>query len=64
MVEKLYRVEEAAREVLHLGRTRVFELVASGALKSISIGRSRRIPETALQEFIESLKAQAKLDGA
>jgi excisionase family DNA binding protein len=63
-VERLYRVEEAAREVLHLGRTRVYELIASGALKSISIGRSRRITESALEEFIERLEAQADIDDA
>jgi excisionase family DNA binding protein len=58
VVEKLYRVEDAAREVLQLGRTRVYELVASGQIRSIAIGRARRIPESALQEFIDRQLAE------
>ena len=46
----LYRVEDAAK-VLSLGRSKTFELIASGRLKSVQIGRSRRVPRSALEEF-------------
>lgn len=48
---KLLTVTEAA-EILKLGRTLVYELVLRGELKSIKIGRARRIPVSALDEFI------------
>lgn len=47
----LYRVEDAAR-VLSLGRSKTFELIASGELKSVQIGRSRRVPRSALEEYV------------
>ena len=59
MVEKLLRVEDVARDVLHIGRTRVYELIASGELGSVALGRSRRIPESALQEYVDRLKREA-----
>lgn len=47
----LYRPEEAAR-ALSISRTAVYGLIASGQLKSILIGRRRRIPRQAVEEFI------------
>jgi len=47
----LVRVEEAAR-ILSLGRSTVYELMASGELPSITIGTARRIPLVALQEWV------------
>jgi excisionase family DNA binding protein len=49
--KKLLNVNEAAA-ALGLGRSLVYTLVASGELKSIKIGRARRIPLSALDEFI------------
>ena len=54
----LYKVEAAA-EVLGLGRSSVFELVASGELESVTIGRSRRIPRQALEDYVARLRAGA-----
>lgn len=51
----LYRPEEAAR-LLQVSRSTVFELLASGALQSVLIGRSRRVPAAALDEFILRLR--------
>ncbi|MFI5953776.1 helix-turn-helix domain-containing protein [Cryptosporangium sp. NPDC051539] len=56
--QRLYCVEEAAR-LLSLGRTAVFELVRTGELRSVKVGRSRRIPATALDEFVSRLVNQA-----
>jgi excisionase family DNA binding protein len=47
----LLTVEEAA-EVLSLGRTLVYELVMRRQIASIKVGRTRRIPVVALQEFV------------
>ncbi|WP_085233770.1 helix-turn-helix domain-containing protein [Mycobacterium conspicuum] len=55
MVERLYRPEEAAR-LLGCGRTRVFALIGSGDLRSVKLGASRRIPRSAIDEFIERLE--------
>lgn len=50
----LLTVAEAARR-LRLGRTMVYELLASGALRSVRIGRARRVPIGALDEFVAGL---------
>jgi excisionase family DNA binding protein len=47
----LVRVEEAAR-FLSLGRSKIYELLASGELPSVTIGTARRIPLTALQTWV------------
>lgn len=54
---------DQARGRLTIGRTRMFELIASGAIESVTIGRSRRIPEAALDRYVEGLLA-AKSGGA
>ena len=47
----LVRVEEAAR-ILSLGRSKIYELLASGELPSVTIGTARRIPLAALQTWV------------
>lgn len=44
--------EEAARR-LSLARSTLYELVLTGEIESIKIGRSRRIPVDALTDFID-----------
>ena len=44
-------------ERLGLGRSKVFELLASGQLRSVKVGRRRLVSEAALVEFIENLDA-------
>ena len=51
----LHTVEGAAAR-LSLGRTHTYALVASGAIRSVKVGRSRRIPEAALREFVAALE--------
>jgi excisionase family DNA binding protein len=50
----LLTVEEAA-DRLHIGRTLMYSLVASGAVKSITIGRLRRVPAECLEQYISAL---------
>jgi excisionase family DNA binding protein len=47
----LLTVEEVA-EATGLGRTYVYELVMRREIPSIKLGRKRRIPVTALEEFV------------
>ena len=50
----LITVEEAARR-LSIGRSHIYELVVRGMLRSVRIGRSRRIAARDIEAFIESL---------
>lgn len=52
----LLRPEEAA-DRLRLSRTRVYELMATGELPSVTIHTSRRVPLVDLIAFIESKRA-------
>lgn len=47
-----YKVAEAA-EKIGLSRSFVYEMIHSGKLRTIKIGRSRRITPAQLQEFLE-----------
>ena len=51
----LLRPEEAA-EVLGLGRSKIYELMGTGAIESVRIGGCRRVPMAALDAFIEGLR--------
>ncbi len=48
---------EVVMERLCLGRSTVFNLIASGQLRSVKVGRRRLVPESAIAEFIEHLEA-------
>jgi|APSaa5957512535_1039671.scaffolds.fasta_scaffold44439_1 excisionase family DNA binding protein len=50
----LLTVEEAALQ-LSLSRSTVYELLANGEIRSLKIGRCRRIPQNALAEFVSKL---------
>jgi excisionase family DNA binding protein len=50
----LLRPVEAAQR-LGIGRTKVYELMASGQLRSVKIGAARRVSATALAEFVAEL---------
>ena len=50
----LYRVDPAAQR-LGVSRSRLYELLASGVIASVKIGRSRRIPADALHKYVNGL---------
>jgi excisionase family DNA binding protein len=54
----LYSVDEAA-ELLGIGRTYTFRLVAAGEIDSLKIGKRRMIPGDALERYIERLRSQS-----
>ena len=50
---------EGAQERLGVGRSKIFELIASGELRSVRVGRRRLVPEQAIIDFIARLDEQA-----
>jgi len=54
----LLSVVEAARR-LGIGRTLMYELLASGAIDSVHVGRLRKVPVRALDAFITRLAGAA-----
>ena len=53
--------EEAARR-LSVGRTTIYELMASGELQSVNIGRCRRVPVISLSLFVNRLIGDAVVE--
>ncbi|HEY7094955.1 MAG TPA: helix-turn-helix domain-containing protein [Ktedonobacterales bacterium] len=56
---KLLATPEETAAMLSLHRARVFSLMSAGVLKSCKIGRSRRVPLTEIQRFIDERMAEA-----
>jgi excisionase family DNA binding protein len=56
LVPLLLRPEEVAT-VLRVGRTRVYEWMRSGDLRSVKIGHLRRVSATAVAEYVARLDA-------
>lgn len=42
-----------------LGRCKVYDLIRSGRLESVKVGRDRRIPVDAIDDFIDQLRKNA-----
>jgi excisionase family DNA binding protein len=56
-VRRTIRVEDAA-QLLNVGRSAIYDLIRSGQLRSIKIGKSRRIPREAVDEVISALAGE------
>lgn len=54
------RITEAA-QILGLGRSKTYQLIASGRLKSVKLDSARRVPVAALTEFLASLDGSGLL---
>ena len=54
-INPLLLTPEEAGAALNVGRTRLYELLRDGALQSVTIGRSRRIPVRAIDECVDLL---------
>ncbi len=61
-MNKLLLTPEEAAEVLGIGRTKVYALMATGELLSVRIGKSRRVPRDAVDEYIARLEEEARLE--
>lgn len=53
----LLTVDDAAKE-LSIGRTKMFALLDRGAVESIKVGGSRRVPYDALIAYVGQLRAE------
>ena len=54
----LYTVNEAA-DALRLSRTQIYELIHSGRLVTVTQGRRRLVPASAIAEYVALLLAEA-----
>lgn len=57
----LFTVSQAS-DRLELGRSLVYKLVMKGEIASIKVGRARRIPAAALDQFVVERLAESHRD--
>jgi excisionase family DNA binding protein len=57
-MDKLLLTPEEVAETLNISRTKVFELLQAEALRSVKMGKSRRIPTEAVREFVACLTGE------
>ena len=56
----LLTVDEAAHQ-LGIGRTLMYNLISTGEVQAVTVGRLRRVPSESLTEYVDRLRAdQAK----
>jgi|1186.fasta_scaffold25362_3 excisionase family DNA binding protein len=56
MTEPLLYRPEAAAAVLGIGRSKLFELITQGQIETVQIGRARRVPAQALEDYVTRLR--------
>ncbi len=54
-MEKLAYTPREACEALRIGRTKLYQLFASGDIKAVALGGKTLIPRAALEAFLASL---------
>ena len=59
----LLSVTEVA-DLLRIHRTTVYDLLATGELRSTTLGRRRLIPRAAVEEFVALLDSRAEREAA
>lgn len=55
MPERILLTVEEAGQLLGIGRTKTYALVKSGELESVQIGRLRRVPRAAIDDYANKL---------
>jgi excisionase family DNA binding protein len=63
MTRLLLTVPEAA-EALAISRSKLYELIAAGLIRSVRIDGSRRVPIEALQTYVAQLLDQGEITDA
>lgn len=58
--DKLLHSPEESAELLGVGRSYMFELIARGEIESFKVGRLRKIPAQSLTDFVERQRAAAQ----
>ena len=61
--QQLYRVPDAM-QLLSLSRSVIYEQIRTGRLKSVTQGRTRLIPASAITEYVRMLQREADGDDA
>ena len=56
--QQLYYVHEVV-PILRLSRSVIYELIRSGRLRTVKQGRSRRVPASAIADYIALLETEA-----
>jgi excisionase family DNA binding protein len=59
-VEKLLLRPAEVAELIALGRSKTYELIASGLIPSIRVGRAVRVPADALRLWVKGIKEPSK----
>jgi excisionase family DNA binding protein len=59
--KRLLTVDEAAQR-LGIGRSHAYVYVLRGELESVKLGRSRRVPAEAIDEYVKKLRAESDLE--
>jgi len=57
-MNKLLLTVEQAEEATEISRSKLYVYMASGVLRSVKIGRSRRIARVDLEDFVDRLRAE------
>lgn len=50
-MERILLTPDEAADALHIGRSKVYDLIRNGDLVSIKIGKLRRVPVAAVRDF-------------
>ena len=58
MSVRLLLTPTEAAEALGIGRSKLYELMRADLVESVLIGAARRIPEDALQAYVQRLRDQ------
>ena len=60
--ERLLMSPAEAAQMLGIGRTKLYELIATGQLRPVHIGRCCRLPNDELQSFVGRLRHQEAVE--
>jgi excisionase family DNA binding protein len=55
-MNKLLLTPEETAEVMGIGRTKVYEQLRAGVIDSVRIGACRRVPASALHDYLDRLR--------
>lgn len=59
--QKFVLLPTEVAEILRISRSTAYELIKSSQIRSVSIGRSRRVPPQAVIDFVEGRSARQEM---
>jgi excisionase family DNA binding protein len=62
MTEQLLLTVPEVAGLIGLGRSKVYELIASGAIASVRIGRARRVSRSEIDRFVAALQTDESFE--